>query len=241
MGAKFDDSSALFAHPTGNDWSEVSFRGANLSGSDFSGAQLSRADFSDAYLSEGNFDGANLTGACFRGAKLGYATFRGAQLDRADFENAFVGGAVFSEPSAVLGLDLAGLTRAGAPGDRCRELDAAVARAGRVIAGITLQLADGTRVILTVDSRDAGQDRIGWRSEWNSGVTYCGFGSGPGVSEHFHGLARRFGHGRLLLDSVVAKGTKCEVKGKALRTLITAAWSEVFRVEGDADSLHGKD
>ncbi|MEX0716804.1 MAG: pentapeptide repeat-containing protein [Planctomycetaceae bacterium] len=226
--------------------SEAVLESADLTGASFHKAvvcrsQLAAADFTDADLSEADLDGVNapqakfrnadLTNATLRGACLRDADFRGATLDGADFAGAQVAGAMFDEEqvgrAAVLVLQPK--PKAGAPGPNVARLEAIAAQCVSLQTEIRLDLENGERVELSAWAMSGGRfissdSHIDARGNDHHDTHLAG----KSMSDHMQGLANRWAHGNLRIETVNVKTMSGPVSAKDIRLLVAAAWCEVF-------------
>ena len=113
-GANFDGANATLMCMSFANFTNVTFRGTDLSAANLAGAKMDGADLTGA-----NFDGANATLMCMSFANFTNVTFRGTELSGANLAGARMDGADLTGAktsiTSFLGTDLShvkGLTQA---------------------------------------------------------------------------------------------------------------------------------
>jgi len=233
QSCRFDKADLCEARLGESKFIQCSFRNAHLSGSVLSQSNCRQSDFTQANLARADLSAAKLVGA-----NLAKADLRNAVLVDADLTNAIVDGANFKGAN-VAGVDLSsidvtkakGLAEAAAAapvatiGPHVRDLEQAVSRAHEIESRIEVEGTDGPA-------------RIGFNSDGGYGLApiSCEYASesqesswnAQTVADAMSRLARRCVEPRLSPTSLIARGSRSPVKGKALKELCLAAWYEVF-------------
>ncbi|HEV3238229.1 MAG TPA: pentapeptide repeat-containing protein [Gemmataceae bacterium] len=246
------------------------FREADLTESELGESSFERADFSAAILVQASLIKSNFTGAKLTGANLTRADLREALLVNADLRRCNLSDAVLigaDLTGAVIdGADFTGANLSGAkidgldsseaknfqprskrtPGSNMRELAKVAATSKSLTTTVELDIGPGETVVLYANGR------LGYGKKFHAeaGSSHCRgqqmYGSmeradAPTFEEGMVNAAERWAIGKLRLDSVTAKGSKCQLGRTQLLELATAAWSEAFGLDlASTEALHQK-
>lgn len=215
------------------DCSQADFTKANLASTTCTGCSFAKAKFVSAKLQDLDFGDADLTGADFTNAILVGAKLSGAKLAGAKFDGAVVAGADFgaADISKTKGLNLSS-AQSGIAGKSCRELAAAAKKAAEISVDVLITAPEGKvraqiymsaglqtlRFSLTLADKSLSDDDISYWSRM------------PSVGKAFERLGQLWAHGELDYGQLKVSTKRSDLKGKALKELVTSALSEVFGV-----------
>ncbi|QDU55712.1 pentapeptide repeat-containing protein [Aeoliella mucimassa] len=212
----------------------VSLAGKQLSKSEFAESDFTGADFSGANLRGSDFTKANLTRVKFHDADLAGVNFTDATLDGADFRGAALAGAAFSnvDVSKAKNFDADQAQPVGHEGPHLKKLNTTAKASNSITLSIEVVRKHGNATLhvqggggycsVRVDVEDA--------HHWNTHKKFS-----DGMLE----LTTLY-PGEPIFDSLVAKGSKCPLKGKDLKALALSAWCEALGVDEPSDEQLAK-
>lgn len=216
----------------GCDFIRADLRNGHFKRSDFTGAIFQQADLRGADFSKGCLKQADLSGADLRKANLAEVDLSGAIIDGANFSEANLIGAELGslDVSRAEGLDPKRTVFHGKAGPHMHRLAEIAKKAKRIETSVEVEL-DGGRVCLQVGIY-AGQASA-YCTVYDSEADPAGEGighpaDGSTVQECFLNHGRRWGHGKLRLDSVTLDVAKGGFSREELTELVRNTWSEAF-------------
>lgn len=220
------------------DFTQADLTKANLSSSTCSGTVFKKARFPNADLQDVNFGDADLTGADFSNSMLVGADFSHATLGNAKFDGAVVVGANFAgaDTSKTRGLTLPAARNAKA-GKACRAIATAAKKANEITIEVPVTISEGSVNsqihIAHGYSRFSFKLTLSDKSITKEPITYwCRMTS---VAKTFERLGELWGHGDIDFGQLKVSTTKSDLKGKALKELVTKALSEVFDIAAPSE------
>jgi uncharacterized protein YjbI with pentapeptide repeats len=227
--SEFNNSDFTGADLTGANLTQIHFQKTNLTDANLASAKCHRADLRDTQLINADLRNADLREAVLTGADL-----TGAIVDGADFQGANLSGAKLDGVDTAKAKNLV-VQKTRPAGPKMVELARLAAQSQALEVTVELELDNGERVRLHAYGLVEGNRyRHGARSSFfNAKATY-GENESFRASTFEQGMldaAARWSRGTVCLDTVTAKGSKCPLKGKPLKELAVAAWSEACGID----------
>ena len=220
------------------DFTQADFTKANLSSSTCSGTVFKKAKFSNANLQDLDFGDADLTGADFSNSILVGTDFSAATLGNAKFDGAVVAGANFAgaDTSKTRGLTLPSARKVSA-GKACRAIASAAKNAFEITIDVLFAVPEGavnTQIYITHGSpRFSFKLTLLDKTNTREPISYwCDMTS---IAKTFERLGELWGHGEIDFGQLKVSTTKSDLKGKALKELVTEALSEVFDIAAPSE------